>query len=222
MQTRIRVKICGITSSRDAELAVDAGADALGFVFYPPSPRAVSAQMAAEICACLPPFVTTVGLFVDPEPALVEETLAVAPLSLLQFHGQEAPDFCARWQRPYLKALRIGGDGAPLAPSPNAYVGAAGILVDAFSPEVPGGTGRSFDWNRIPPGPRPLILAGGLYAGNIAAAVQRVRPYGVDVSSGVERSPGVKDAGRLRAFMCALAAAQGPLDRRCRHQEASA
>jgi len=197
---RTRVKICGITRPEDAEEAARLGADAIGLVFYPKSPRAVTPGQAREIIAALPPFVTSVGLFVDAPPETVRATLEIAPLALLQFHGQEAPDYCRCFGRPYLKALRMR-NGIDLYGAERAYADAAGLLLDSYRPGLPGGTGAVFDWSQIPQDLRlPLVLAGGLAAENITAAIERVHPYAVDVSGGVEQAKGIKDSARLAAF----------------------
>ncbi|MCG2634068.1 MAG: phosphoribosylanthranilate isomerase [Gammaproteobacteria bacterium] len=198
---RTRVKICGITTPADAMAAVSAGADALGLVFYDRSPRAVSLQQAAEIRGQLPPFVTTVGLFVDPDPVLVEQVQRLVQLDLLQFHGGESPEFCQQFERPYIKAVRATEvvDWSALA---QQYARARGLLVDSGTPDLPGGTGQTFDWSLLPSGlDTALILAGGLTPDNVADAVSRYHPYGVDVSSGVEQSPGVKDWSKMRDFV---------------------
>jgi phosphoribosylanthranilate isomerase len=200
----VRSKICGITRIQDALAAAEAGADAIGLVFYRHSPRALSIQQARAIIAALPPFVTTVGLFVDASRCELDEILDAVPLDLLQFHGDETPDACDGYQRPYIKALRVkpGDDIAALVAG---YPKASGVLLDAYVPGVPGGTGESFDWSLIPPKlSKPLILAGGLTAENVGAAVREVRPYAVDVSGGVEASKGIKDARKIRAFIDAL------------------
>ncbi|NLD13624.1 MAG: phosphoribosylanthranilate isomerase [Gammaproteobacteria bacterium] len=196
-----RVKICGITRLEDARVAAQAGADALGFVFYGPSPRNVEPEQAGEMVRQLPAFVTSTGLFVDAERAFVEQVLAQVPLDLLQFHGDETPDYCESFGRPYIKALRMqpGVDIAALAQS---YQEARGILLDAWVPGVPGGTGTTFDWNSIPQAlAKPLILAGGLDVDNVQLAIRQVRPWAVDISGGVEAAKGIKDAGKVRAFM---------------------
>lgn len=199
--TRTRVKICGITRRDDALVAVEAGADALGFVFYPPSPRALSLDELATVCEDLPPFVTRVALFVDPAPDLVAAVLDSGLIDLLQFHGQESPAFCQSFGRPYLKALAMRPE-LSVTDSMAEYAQASGILLDAWHPAVPGGSGERFDWERIPrERPRPLILAGGLTPANVAQAIRQTRPYAVDVSSGVEASRGVKDAGLIRSFI---------------------
>ncbi|WNW14122.1 phosphoribosylanthranilate isomerase [Pseudomonas sp. DTU_2021_1001937_2_SI_NGA_ILE_001] len=200
----VRSKICGITRIEDALAAVEAGADAIGFVFYAPSPRAVSVAQAKVIMAALPPFVTTVGLFVDASPCELHETLEALPLDLLQFHGNESPQACEGYHRPYIKALRVK-PGDDLLAACRAYARARGILLDAYVPGVPGGTGERFDWSLIPADlPKPVILAGGLDPDNVAQAIARVRPYAVDVSGGVERSKGIKDHDKVRAFVDAV------------------
>ena len=197
----LRVKICGITRVEDLHAACAAGADALGFVFYGKSPRHVSAEAAAALLRELPPFVQSVGLFVNAEPAFVESVLNVAPLDLLQFHGDEMPADCARYGRPYLKAIRVKPD-TDLLKCAADFETARGLLLDAFVPGVPGGTGERFDWNLIPPNlPKPVILSGGLDPDNVAEAVRTVRPWAVDVSSGVEVSKGIKDAQKIARFI---------------------
>jgi phosphoribosylanthranilate isomerase len=198
---RVRVKICGITRVEDALEAARLGADALGFVFHPASPRFVSTARAAEIVAALPPFVTSVGLFVNADAALVESVLGEIPLDLLQFHGAETPLECARFGKPWMKALAVA-PGVDLLQSAVVFRGGRGLLLDAFVPGSHGGTGRTADWTSIPGGmPVPVVLAGGLHPGNVGAAIRAVRPWGVDVSSGVERDKGVKDHKKLAAFM---------------------
>lgn len=198
---RVRSKICGITRVEDALAAVEAGADAIGLVFYAKSPRAVSVEQAAEIVQALPPFVTSVGLFVNMPREQLLAVLQQVPLDLLQFHGDESPAECEGYGRPYIKALRVRpGENVAAAMAP--YAGARGILLDTFVEGVPGGTGAAFDWSLVPQGvAKPIILAGGLEAHNVAAAIRQVRPYAVDVSGGVEASKGIKDAGKIRAFV---------------------
>ena len=197
----VRSKICGITRIEDALAAVAAGADAIGFVFYAKSPRAVTAVQARAIIAALPPFVTTVGLFVNATACELNETLDAVPLDLLQFHGDETPEQCEGYHRPYIKALRVKA-GDDIAGACNAYASASGILLDAYVEGVPGGTGQAFDWSLIPQGlSRPIILAGGLTVDNVVQAIDQVRPYAVDVSGGVEKSKGIKDHDKIRAFM---------------------
>lgn len=202
----VRSKICGITRIEDALLAVDAGADAIGLVFYAKSPRAVTAHQARAIIAQLPPFVTTVGLFVDVSRCELNEILELVPLDLLQFHGDESPTDCDGFQRPYIKALRVK-PGDDIAAQVERYQNASGVLLDTYVPGIPGGTGEAFDWSLVPQGlAKPIILAGGLHAGNVAAAIAQVRPYAVDVSGGVEAQKGIKDAEKIRAFMQAVKA----------------
>lgn len=198
---RTRVKICGITRPEDAGEAARLGVDAIGLVFHPDSPRAVDLRRAAEIVRSLPPFVTVVGLFVDPPQGRVEAVLAALSLDLLQFHGRETAARCRGFGRPYIKAL-TAGTGSDIAARAAEYPDAAGILLDAEVDGRSGGTGRTFDWRRVPEGlNRPLILAGGLGPENVAEAIRAVHPYAVDVSSGVESAKGIKDAARMAAFV---------------------
>ena len=200
----VRCKICGITRVEDALAAVDAGADAIGLVFYAKSPRAVTVPQAQAILAALPPFVTTVGLFVDSERSELNAILDVLPLDLLQFHGDESPAACEGFRRPYIKALRVK-QGDDIAARIGQYGSAAGVLLDTFVPGVPGGTGEAFDWSLVPHGLRmPIILAGGLTPENVRAAIEQVRPYAVDVSGGVEASKGLKDSDKIHAFVRAV------------------
>ncbi|WPC06664.1 phosphoribosylanthranilate isomerase [Pseudomonas benzenivorans] len=203
----VRSKICGITRVEDALIAVEAGADAIGLVFYAKSPRAVSVPQARAIVAALPPFVTTVGLFVDASADELNAVLRAVPLDLLQFHGDETAASCEAVGRPYMKALRVR-PGDDVAARIEPYASAAGILLDTYVAGVPGGTGETFDWSLVPRGlTKPVVLAGGLTPENVAAAITRVRPYGVDVSGGVEASKGIKDAEKIRAFVSAVRAA---------------
>lgn len=196
-----RIKICGLTREQDVHAAVTAGADALGFVFYAKSPRNISPQHAAQLLRAMPPFVTSVGLFVDPNEDFVRQVRAQVPLDVLQFHGDETPEFCARFGRPYLKAIRVKA-GVDLVECAARYAGAQGLLLDAYVEGVQGGTGASFDWALIPQElPLPVILSGGLNPGNVAEAIRQVRPYAVDVSSGVEAAKGIKDAAKVAAFI---------------------
>jgi len=202
--TVVRSKICGITRIEDALAAVEAGADAIGLVFYGKSPRAVSIEQAAAILQALPPFVTSVGLFVDMPRDELQQLLQRLPLDLLQFHGDESPADCEGHGRPYIKALRVR-PGEDVAAAMAPYAGAQGILLDTFVEGVPGGTGASFDWSLVPEdAAKPIILAGGLDADNVATAIRQVRPHAVDVSGGVEASKGIKDAGKIRAFVRAV------------------
>lgn len=196
-----RIKICGITRVKDAQAAAFSGADALGLVFFDKSPRHVTLQLATRLAESIPPFVTLVGLFVNPCIDEVRKVLHEIPLDVLQFHGEEEPEFCAQFGRPYLKALRVRS-GLDLVQCAARYETAQGLLLDAFVEGVHGGTGASFDWTLIPCGlPQPLILSGGLHTGNVAEAIRQVRPYAVDVSTGVEASRGIKDAAKVAAFI---------------------
>jgi len=202
-----RIKICGITRVEDALAAAHCGADAIGLVFYERSPRHVGIAQAAQLAAALPPFITVVGLFVNAEAVFVREALAQVPLDLLQFHGDESPEYCAQFGKPYIKAIRIKA-GVDLLQCASDFRGAKGLLLDAYMEGVPGGTGATFDWTLIPKDlPLPVILSGGLDAENIAAGIEQVRPYAVDVSSGVEASKGIntqkgiKDAAKVARFI---------------------
>ena len=180
---------------------MDAGADAIGLVFYPPSPRNVSVELAKEIVQSLPPFVQSVGLFVNPDREFVEEVLSEVPLSLLQFHGDEDEAFCKSFHRSYMKAVRVK-PGLNLTEIATAFPSASGLLLDAYKKDNPGGTGHTFDWSLIPDAlPLPVVLAGGLKPGNIVEAIQATRPFAVDVSSGVEETKGVKSPEKIVAFM---------------------
>ncbi|MDR2000678.1 MAG: phosphoribosylanthranilate isomerase [Zoogloeaceae bacterium] len=201
--SRTRVKICGITRDQDLAAAVAAGADAAGFVFYPESPRFLAAERAVALLQRMPPFVTSVGLFVNPDPAFVRQTLALAPVDLLQFHGEETPEFCRQFGRPYIKTARMK-PGFDLVEFARAYASAQGLLLDTHV-EGYGGGGRAFDWSLVPENlPLPILLAGGLDSENVGAAIRKLRPWAVDVSSGVELSKGIKDAGKIAAFVAAV------------------
>lgn len=203
---RTRIKICGLTREEDVDAAVAAGADAIGFVFYPPSPRYVTPQRAAELAQRLPPFVSAVGLFVNAAPADVRAILDLVPLHILQFHGDEPEVDCARYRRPYLKAARVTPD-LDLVQYAACYPTASALLLDAFV-EGYGGGGKTFDWTLIPAQlPLPVVLSGGLDAANVGDAVRRVGPAAVDVSSGVEAAKGIKDAAKIAAFIAAVRAA---------------
>ena len=198
---RTRVKICGITNIDDALAAVDAGCDALGFVFYAKSPRAVTPEQAADIISKLPAFVTSVALFVNESAEVVNQVIATAGVDLLQFHGDESAEFCSRFSRPYIKALRMKPE-LDLTAQFETYASSQGILLDAYTPGIPGGTGEMFDWSRIPTElATKIILAGGLSAENVAEAIAQVSPYAVDVSGGVEASKGIKDSNKMTDFM---------------------
>ena len=196
-----RVKICGITREEDLSAAAELGADAIGLVFYAKSPRFVAASRAAELLHRLPPFVTSVGLFVNAVEEEVRAVLDEARVDMLQFHGDETPEFCRSFGLPYLKAVRVK-PGVDLVQYALRYADARGLLLDAFVEGIPGGTGLAFDWNLIPRDlPLPLVLSGGLDPANVGEAVARVKPWAVDVSSGVEQGKGIKDAAKIAAFM---------------------
>ncbi|AMC34332.1 phosphoribosylanthranilate isomerase [Janthinobacterium sp. B9-8] len=200
---KTRIKICGLRDPEMARLTAKAGADAIGLVFYPPSPRHVEIAMAEQIVAALPAFVSSVGLFVNADAAFVRSVLAKVPLDLLQFHGDETPEYCRQFGRPYLKALRVRPD-LNLVEYAQRFVDALckGILVDAFVEGVPGGTGEAFDWDLLPKDlPLPLVLSGGLHSDNVYEAICKVRPWAVDVSSGVESSKGIKDVAKIATFI---------------------
>ena len=207
-----RIKICGITRMEDVLAAANSGADAIGLVFYERSPRHVGIAQAAQLAAALPPFVSVVGLFVDADEAFVREVLSNVSLDMLQFHGDETPEYCAQFGKPYLKAIRVKA-GVDLLQCAAHFCSAKGLLLDAHVEGIPGGTGAVFDWTLIPKQlPLPVILSGGLDAGNVAAAIKQVRPYAVDVSSGVEAGgvaaakgintlKGIKDAAKVARFI---------------------
>lgn len=198
------VKICGITRLEDALAAVRAGAHAIGLVFYRESPRCVTPAAAGAIIRALPPFITTVGVFVDAASEEVRSTLAQAPVQLLQFHGAEAPEFCRQFGRPYVKAVRTRA-GVNLLQYARDYHDAKALLLDAYVEGLHGGSGVAFDWSLVPDElPLPLILSGGLTAENVGDAVRRVRPCAVDVSSGVESAKGIKDAAKIAAFIAGV------------------
>lgn len=195
------VKICGVTRVEDALKAAAHGAHAVGLVFYRPSPRHVEPARAAEIVRALPPFVTPVGLFVDACEDEVREAAGQSGIQLLQFHGGESPEFCARFTLPWMKAVRVR-PGVDLLQYARDFSGAKALLLDAYQEGLHGGTGAVFDWDLIPPGlPLPIVLSGGLTPVNVSDAVRRVKPAAVDVSSGVEASKGIKDAAKIAAFI---------------------
>ena len=200
---RTRVKICGITRREDAESAIEMGADALGFVFYEPSPRNISIERAIEICDFVPPFVTIVGLFVNAEVNIISDIINKVRIDLLQFHGDEDQKFCSQFNKSWIKAIRVNKkiDMKQIEDFKNSK----GFLLVAFIPDLPGGTGQSFDWDLIPTElARKSILAGGLTADNVEEAIDKVCPYAVDVSGGVESSPGIKDPSKISEFMKAV------------------
>jgi phosphoribosylanthranilate isomerase len=198
---RTRIKICGITRPDDGMRAAALGVDAIGLVFYEKSPRAVDIDMAKEIIAVMPPFVTVVGLFVDPSPRHVAAVLHRVPLDILQFHGNEAPGECYCYNKPYIKAIRMRG-GVDLHEECKRYATARGLLLDTYDPDLPGGTGKTFNWSLIPKNlPKPIILGGGLTPNNVWQVISAVRPFAVDVSSGVESEKGIKDPEKMAAFV---------------------
>jgi phosphoribosylanthranilate isomerase len=196
---RTRVKICGITRPSDARAAAEAGADAIGLVFYPRSPRFLGVERAVEIRDALPPFVQTVALFVNPDAAQVAQAIGRVHPAMLQFHGEETPAFCAQFGLPYIKACRVKA-GVPALEYLRPFSSAAAWLFDSHVPEY-GGVGESFDWALVPATEKPVVLSGGLSQANVGKAIRQVRPWGVDVSSGVESAKGVKDAARIAGFI---------------------
>ena len=206
---RIRVKICGITRLEDAMAAVQHGADAIGFILWQHSERYISPEKISQIVKYLPPFVYTVGVYVNPEKSWVEETCKTTGLSLLQFHGDESPDFCSQFYLPYIKAVRVRSE-LDLLQCAQHYEGAQGLLLDTYTAEKPGGTGQVFDWGLIPDTlPLPWVLSGGLHSGNVVDAIKRLHPLAVDVSSGVEAAKGIKDVNKISAFMQGVRSCEG-------------
>lgn len=198
---RTRVKFCGLTRPEDIELAVRLGVDAVGLVFYGPSPRSVSLEQAVALAAALPAFVTAVGLFVDAPAEQVRATLSAVPITTLQFHGQETPAFCRSFGRPWIKSVAVR-PGLDLEAASRRFGDASALLLDTYDPALAGGTGRRFDWDLLPKGlAGRAVLAGGLDATNVADAIRRLHPYAVDVSGGIERAKGVKDAAKMTEFM---------------------
>lgn len=198
---RTRVKICGITRLEDAISAAQYGVDALGFVFYPPSPRNIDRERAAKIIAQVPAFVTTTALFVNADRTEIDSVISTTRIDLLQFHGDEDPGFCESFNRPYIKALRVH-KGMDILSQASAYESARAILLDAYVQGVPGGTGSSFDWHVIPSAlSSRIVLAGGLDSENVAQAIQQTQVFAVDVSGGVEAAKGIKDAEKIRRFI---------------------
>ena len=202
--TRTRIKICGITRPEDALCAVHSGADAIGLVFYPPSPRAVTIEQAREVASVVPPLVTLVALFVDATAQEIARVLESVPVGLIQFHGNEDAAFCGQFHRPWIKAIRIKDD-LDVAAACGAYDAASGVLLDAWQEGVPGGTGKTFEWSRAEGRTSlPVVLAGGLNSSNVGSAIKTLGPWAVDVSGGVEVSPGIKDAGKIEQFIAAV------------------
>ena len=211
MNQRTRIKICGLTREADVDAAVAAGADAVGFVFYAPSPRAVTFERAAELARRLPPFVTPVGLFVNASEAEIAAACAAVPTLTLQFHGDETPEQCARAARPYLRAARMTPE-LDLLDFVSRYSDALAVLLDAHVDGY-GGGGKVFDWSLVHPAvPLPVVLSGGLHAGNVIHGIHTLRPWAVDVSSGVESAKGIKDADSIRRFCDAVREADARSD----------
>ncbi|MEC8524693.1 MAG: phosphoribosylanthranilate isomerase [Pseudomonadota bacterium] len=198
---RTRIKICGITRPEDAWAAVESGADALGLVFYPPSPRAVDVAQAKAAVEGVPAFVSVTALFVNPTVEEVQSVLDNVRIDLIQFHGDEDDDFCRQFKRPYIKALRVR-QASDVVASCLRFPGALAILLDSYKPGVPGGTGETFDWSLVPETPpKPIVLAGGLEPSNVASAIKQIRPFAVDISGGVEASKGIKDHSKITDFV---------------------
>jgi phosphoribosylanthranilate isomerase len=198
--SKVRIKICGLTRNQDVQVAVAEGADALGFVLYAPSPRAVTAEQAASLIKHAPAFVTTVALFVNESAEEIYRVLEVCSFDLLQFHGDESPEFCRQFNRPYMKAIRVRS-AEDIHRAVQQYPDTKALLLDAYVENLPGGTGQAFDWRLIPKLSIPWILAGGLNANNVADAVNQVKPFAVDVSGGVEASKGIKDVQKIKDFI---------------------
>ncbi len=207
-RTLPRIKVCGITRPEDAQHAAALGVDAIGLVFYKPSPRAVTVEQATAVAAVLPPFVSVVGLFVNATRDELHNVLEQVPIDLLQFHGDESPEDCEGYNRPFIKALRMC-DGIDLQVEASRFTSASGLLLDAYQPGVPGGTGESFEWSRVSDVNKrglgkPIILAGGLTSANVGEAISIVKPYAVDVSGGVESEKGIKDYSKMAEFVAAI------------------
>lgn len=208
IKTTIRTKICGLTRPEDVASAVEAGADALGFVFYEPSPRSVDVEQAKELIKSVPAFVTTVALFVDPSVELVEQVIAECQIDLLQFHGEETPEFCQQFSRPYMKAVRVKNT-EDIEKADQIYTDAKALLLDAYVENIPGGTGKTFDWSLVPSKlTKPWILAGGLSVENVKSSILQTQPYAVDVSGGVEAAKGIKSADKIQQFISEVRSAE--------------
>jgi phosphoribosylanthranilate isomerase len=204
---RTRIKFCGLTRLEDALEAARLGVDALGFVLVPGSPRAITAEQARELAGALPPWISVVALFHNAPTEFVRHALQVLRPQLAQFHGEESAADCAQYGWPYLKAVAMRAAAPDPAEAARRYAGAQALLLDGHAPGGMGGTGERFDWDTVAACAKPLILAGGLHAGNVGAAIRRVRPYAVDVSSGIESAPGIKDSGKMAAFVAAVRSA---------------
>jgi len=208
IKTTIRTKICGLTRSEDVASAVEAGVDALGFVFYEPSPRSVEVEQAKALIKSVPAFVTTVALFVDPSVELVEQVITECQIDLLQFHGDESPEFCQQFSRPYMKAVRVKNT-EDIEKADEIYTNAKALLLDAYVENIPGGTGKTFDWSLVPEGlTKPWILAGGLSVENVKSSILQTQPYAVDVSGGVEAAKGIKSADKIQQFISEVRSAE--------------
>jgi phosphoribosylanthranilate isomerase len=197
---KVRIKICGLTRDEDVHNAVAEGADALGFVLYAPSPRAVTAEQAAQLIKKVPAFVTTVALFVNESAEEIQRVLSICPFDLLQFHGDESPEFCRQFNRPYMKAIRVRS-ADDIHRAVQQYPDTKALLLDAYVENLPGGTGQAFDWRLIPQLSVPWVLAGGLNSKNVADAINQVKPFAVDISGGVEASKGIKDRKKIQEFI---------------------
>ncbi|HCM06371.1 MAG TPA: phosphoribosylanthranilate isomerase [Oceanospirillales bacterium] len=197
---KVRIKICGLTRDQDVHNAVIEGADALGFVLYAPSPRSVTAEQAAQLVKKVPAFVTTVALFVNESAEEINRVLSICPFDLLQFHGDESPEFCRQFNRPYMKAIRVRS-ADDIHSAVQQYPDTKALLLDAYVENLPGGTGQAFDWRLIPQLSVPWVLAGGLNSTNVADAINQVKPFAVDISGGVEASKGIKDRKKIQEFI---------------------
>lgn len=210
--TATRIKICGVTRAQDAQASAACGADAIGLVFYPRSSRAVTVDRAADIVAAVPPFVSVVALFVDEPIASIERILSNLPIDVIQFHGEESPEFCQQFGRPWIKALRVKPD-LDVGEQCQRFSKARAVLLDSWQAGVVGGTGKTFDWRLAQKSlPMPIVLAGGLNDNNVGDGMRALRPAAVDVSGGVESAPGLKDVDRIKQFIAAVRAADQQME----------
>lgn len=210
--TATRIKICGVTRAQDAQASAACGADAIGLVFYPRSSRAVTVDRAADIVAAVPPFVSVVALFVDEPIASIERILSNLPIDVIQFHGEESPEFCQQFGRPWIKALRVKPD-LDVGEQCQRFSKARAVLLDSWQAGVVGGTGKTFDWRLAQKSlPLPIVLAGGLNDNNVGDGMRALRPAAVDVSGGVESAPGLKDVDRIKQFIAAVRAADQQME----------
>lgn len=200
--TRTRIKFCGITRQEDLQVAIDLGVDAIGFVFCPTSPRLIDAQQACTLIEHCGPFITSVGLFMNQDESTISSLIKKVPVDMLQFHGDETEQFCRSFGLPYMKSVAMGGNGQSVSDS--HYASASALLLDSNELGQPGGSGKQFDWQNIPDLARPIVLAGGLNPDNVNEAIRQVRPYAVDVSSGIESSKGKKDINKMKDFVRAV------------------